>query len=140
MFLNCNKNPNINPVNKVKIIDILFKRDIMNNWSGDKIQVNHDPEVIANSLNLMIGINDSIVAWLDVKELDLILDLLDNKDIRIEYDAVIPIDKIIRSNNSVLIFDLNIFSIIISFEKNPDMKGIPIRAILLIPKIVRVKG
>lgn len=40
------------------------------------------------------------------------------------------------------IFKLDIitFSIIESFEKNPDMKGAPIKAILLTPKIVNVIG
>lgn len=114
--------------------------DIMNNCSEDNIQVNHDPEVMANNLKIIIGIKDSIEEWLDDRGWDLILDLLDDSDIRTEYDAVIPIDSVISISIVKFKFDDIIFSRMISFEKNPDMNGIPISAILFTPRIDNVIG
>lgn len=56
------------------------------------------------------------------------------------YDAVIPIDIIIITYKYIFIFEYIILSKIISLEKNPDMKGMPIRAKLLTPNKVKVKG
>lgn len=66
--------------------------------------------------------------------------LLDKNIIRNEYDAVIPIDEIIISVNIDSIFDEIIFSIIISFEKYPEVKGNPINAILVILSVDKVDG
>lgn len=66
--------------------------------------------------------------------------LFERKDIRIEYVAVIPIDIIIKLDIDTFIEEDIIFSIMESLEKNPDMNGIPIRAILLIPNILSVIG
>lgn len=71
---------------------------------------------------------------------DLIIILLEKLDIRIEYLAVNPIDIIIKIDNKLLILDEIIFSMITSFEKNPDINGIPIRAILVIPRVEIIKG
>lgn len=95
LFLNCNIKPIINPINSKIIINILFVYEIINVWSGDRIHVNHDPEVILNILSNTIGIIDSIVEWFDGIGFDLIFDFIDDNDIRMEYEAVIPIDIII---------------------------------------------
>lgn len=57
-----------------------------------------------------------------------------------EYDAVIPIESIIIIDKIKFRLEVNINSIITSFEKKPDINGIPIRAILLIPKMDNIKG
>lgn len=120
------------------IILILYGRK--NNCSGDDSQESQFPEVIANNLRVKIGIKALFELWFHVIGLDLIFDLLENVDIRIEYEAVIPIDKVINININILKFDEIIFSKIISFEKNPDINGIPIRAILFTPKIDKIIG
>ena len=123
----------------MRIENLIFSL-IINSWSGEIIHVSHDPDVIANKLNVIIGIKEFIDWWLDWNARDLMLDLFEIKDIRIEYAAVIPIEDSITIDNIRFKFDEIIFSIIMSFEKNPDMKGIPIRAILLIPKIDKERG
>lgn len=125
---------------RIIIIIILNKGVIRNICSGIINHVIHDPDVIPIDLRIKIGINALIDWWLENKGLDLFLNFLDEKDIRREYEVVIPIDNIIRINIGVFV-DLEIvFSIIISFEKNPDMNGTPIRAILFTPKMVKVIG
>lgn len=59
---------------------------------------------------------------------------------RIEYAAVIPRDIIIINDKKETIFELIIFSMIESFEKNPDMKGIPISVMFEIAIIVKRLG
>lgn len=66
--------------------------------------------------------------------------LFDSIDMRIEYDIVIPIEEIIINVNRDSIFNLISFSIIVSFEKNPDINGIPIKDILVKPSVVEVNG
>lgn len=75
-----------------------------------------------------------------VSGFDLIIFLLDVINIRIVYDDVIPIDIIIISDSIEFVFDIIIVSIIVSFEKNPDVKGIPINIILDNPIIVGIMG
>lgn len=140
LFLNWNNIPIVNPIISVSIMIVLFRFDIINVWSGDNSHVSHEPEVIPNILSIMIGVMEFIDLWLDMKGLDLISCLLECKDIRIVYEAVIPIDRVIRMSIVMLILDEIILSIIESFEKNPDMKGIPIKAILFTPKIDKVRG
>lgn len=140
LFLNCSINPNKIPVNRMIKIIILFVMLSRYTWSDDKSHVIQDPEVIANILNTIMGIKDSSVWWLDIHGCDLIIDLFEKSVIRIEYEAVIPMDKIIKIDIMKFRFEVNINSIITSFEKNPDMNGIPIKAILLIPKIEIVNG
>lgn len=114
--------------------------DIMKSCSGINIQVNHEPDVIPNILSSIIGVKALMDKWLWVIDFDLILDLLEDNDMRIEYDAVIPIDIVININIVMFILDDSIFSKITSLEKNPDINGIPIKAILLIPKIDKIIG
>lgn len=140
MFLNWRIKPNNTPIIKVIIIiNFLFKGK-KNNCSGDIIHDSHVPDVIANNLNVIIGIIASMDLWFHDNEFNLMEDLLDNIDIRNEYDAVIPIDKIISINIRELKLEKIIFSKIISFEKNPDMNGIPIKANLFTPKIDKIIG
>lgn len=61
-------------------------------------------------------------------------------DIRVEYMVVRAIDVIIIKDRIHSSLDEIIFSIIISFEKNLDKNGIPINAILVIPKVEDTKG
>lgn len=140
IVLNCNINPSVNPKINIDIIIIFSYIDNINNCSGDSIQVNHDPEVIPNDLNIRIGIKKLMEEWFWEVGLDLMFDLLDNRDIRIEYEAVIPIDMIIKINIVRFKCDDNIFSKITSLEKNPDMKGIPIKASLFIPSSDKIMG
>lgn len=70
----------------------------------------------------------------------MIEDLFVYQVIRKEYEAVIPIDRIINVNIIVFKFDDIMFSIMISFEKKPDINGIPIKAILFNPKIEETIG
>lgn len=60
--------------------------------------------------------------------------------IRKEYIDVMEIDKIIKREIKIVILDEIIFSIIESFEKNPDINGIPINDKFEIPNILRVAG
>lgn len=66
--------------------------------------------------------------------------MLDENIIRREYEAVNPIDKIIIIVNIHSIFEEIIFSMIISLEKNPDVNGRPIKAILVMVKITEIIG
>lgn len=60
--------------------------------------------------------------------------------IRKEYDLVRLIEKIIRRDNQrIKLFDIRC-SMIASLEKNPERKGIPIRARLVVPRAVKVRG
>lgn len=91
-------------------------------------------------LRIIIGIKQFIDWWLDIQGCDLINDLFEKRVIRMEYDAVIPIDIIIKMDKVKFKLEVNINSMMTSFEKNPDMNGIPIRAILLIPRIDIIRG
>lgn len=68
------------------------------------------------------------------------MSLFDRMAIRIEYTMVNPIEIIIRIVSIHSNFEEIIFSIIISFEKNPDMKGIPIRDMEVIPITEDMRG
>lgn len=57
-----------------------------------------------------------------------------------EYVLVIPMDIIIKIDINKDKLEEIIDSIIASLEKNPDMKGRPIRAILEIPNTLSIKG
>ena len=59
---------------------------------------------------------------------------------RNEYNDVIEIDIIIINDKIIEKLDEIIFSIIESFEKNPDMNGIPINDRFEIPNIDNVIG
>lgn len=72
--------------------------------------------------------------------LDLFIVLFDIKDIRIVYEAVSPIDKIIMIDKKKLNSDLIIVSMIVSFEKNPEVNGIAINIILDNPRIEIIRG
>lgn len=66
--------------------------------------------------------------------------MVEKNDIRNEYVAVIPIEITISEVSKDSNFNEINLSIIASFEKNPDMNGIPIKANLVIPKIEGVSG
>lgn len=66
--------------------------------------------------------------------------MVDNKFIRIVYNLVIKIDEIMMNVSVEFNFDVNINSIIASFEKNPDKNGNPISAILFNPNIDEIIG
>lgn len=140
LVLNCIINPIIVPIIKIEIIINLWLYDIIYSCSDVSNQVNHEPDVIPNILSNIIGVKASNDKWLWVMGCDFILDLLEDNDIRIEYDAVIPIDIVINNSIVMFILDDSIFSKITSLEKNPDMNGIPIKANLLIPKIDKIIG
>lgn len=138
--MNCKVNPNINPIIKSINNDILLLKDIINICSGDRIQVNIDPDLIPKDVSIIIGIKASIERWFEVIGFDLILNLFEENDIRIEYDAVIPIDKVIKISIIIFKFEDIIFSKIISLEKNPDINGIPINDNLFTPNIDKTIG
>lgn len=66
--------------------------------------------------------------------------LKDNFIMRKEYMAVIVIDEIINKDIICINVDLIIISKIISLEKNPDIKGSPIKAIKEIPIVEEMIG
>lgn len=99
-----------------------------------------EPIKIAIGLINKIGIFEYKEEWLFESDLHLIVNLLDKCIIRIEYDAVIPIVEIIIKVKIHSIFEEIIFSIIMSLEKNPEVKGNPIKAALVNPRIVVVIG
>lgn len=66
--------------------------------------------------------------------------LLEKYIIRNEYEAVIPIEEIINSVNKHSSFDEINFSIIISFEKYPEVNGSPISVMFVILKVDKVNG
>lgn len=72
--------------------------------------------------------------------MDLIEFLFDENIIRIEYEAVIPIDEIIIKVSKHSSFEEIIVSIMTSFEKNPEVKGNPIKAAFVIIKVDDTKG
>lgn len=78
--------------------------------------------------------------WFCESGLYLIIILLDKNIIRSEYDAVIPIDIIIINVNIHSNFDEINFSMIMSFEKYPEVNGNPIRAVFVIIKVDNVFG
>lgn len=139
-LLNWSINPRNVPEIKITKILILLLGEIRNNCSDETNHVSHDPEVIAIILRIMMGIKQFKDWWFDVKGWDKIWGLFENKVMRMEYDAVIPIDNIIKVDRVKFKLDIIINSIITSFEKNPDMNGIPISAILLIPRMDNIKG
>lgn len=139
-LLNDNIDPKIIPIIIIIIMMILlcgFNRKICSEF---RIHDDHTPRTIVIGLIIRMGIYDSKLVWLIWLGFDFIKYLYDSSDIRIEYDAVIPIEIIII----IVRVDFNFveisLSIIASFEKKPDKKGIPINLSLVIPKIDIVKG
>lgn len=88
----------------------------------------------------MIGIKQLRDWWFDIQGWNFVKDLFENRVIRMEYDAVIPMESTIIIDKIKFRLEVSINSIITSFEKKPDINGIPIRAILLIPRIDNIKG
>lgn len=140
LFLNWKVKPKMSPVMRINVIIFLFSIEIIKSCSEDNNHVSKDPDVIPNNLRIEIGISEYMDLWFDENGCDLIRVLFDDKDIRIEYEAVIPIDKVIMSIIIKFILDEIINSIIVSLEKNPDINGIPIKAILFSPRIDWVSG
>lgn len=135
-----NNNPVIIPI--IKIVGIIVLKELGNIivcW-GYKFHVIIIPNEIAVGLISRIGRFDESFEWLFKSGFNLISILLDRYIIRREYDAVIPIDKIINIVNKHSILDEIIFSIIWSFEKNPDVNGKAISAIFVIPKDDEIRG
>lgn len=108
--------------------------------SGLIVQLSSEPDGIIIILIVKIGKLYIYEWWFDELGNNFIVILLEISVIRIEYSAVNPTDVIISIDKIHSSFDDIIFSIIISFEKNPDMKGIPINDILVIPNTVCVSG
>lgn len=88
----------------------------------------------------VIGVFEKKFSWNRVSGLDLNENLFDIKDIRKVYEAVIPIDRIIKNVIIKLNFEEIIVSIIMSLEKNPEVNGIAINIIPDKPKIDKTKG
>lgn len=139
LFLNVGRNPISKPVISEIIIINLYVFDMKNICSGFNNQFIVVPDIILINLIRMIGLFENLVVWFEFINFFNKF-LLENKDIRIEYEAVIPIDIIIIMDKIDSILLEIIFSIIASFEKNPDIKGIPISAMFVIPIIDKVSG
>lgn len=127
------------PINSnVKIVIFVFIFNIIS-CCGIKIQVIVGPIIKTINDKIIIGTLHLFDVWFILIGCVLIIILFEIIDIRIEYDAVNPNDKIIINDKIYsILYDDNNFSKIISFEKNPDLNGNPIKAIEVIPKIVDV--
>lgn len=138
-FLNDSIIPTVRPI--VRVIRIMFLNLLGKNsiLSGFNIHRSVEPSRIASGLIISNGILEYIEVWLFESGLDLIRFLFDIFSIRNEYEAVIPIDEIIINVSKHSNFEFTIFSIIMSFEKYPEVKGNPIRAALVMPNVVVVK-
>lgn len=137
-FLNDNIIPNINPNINIEMMFIFDFKGINIICSDDNIHEVIEPDVIEIIDINEITIKGEFVKWFSDIGFDLMFSLFDIIDIRIEYDAVIPIDIIIIVDKINSSLEDIIFSIIKSFEKNPDVNGNPIRAMLVVPKTVDV--
>lgn len=102
----------------------------INSWVGIDIQESIAPLVIDKGAIIIKGI--SIRFFGVVVESFFVFKIIINVSfiVRIEYVAVIPIEEIIKIDKICVNIDFIIISIIISFEKNPDINGIPIKAII----------
>lgn len=140
LFLKESIIPIKNPNSKVIMIIFLYWLGKNSICSGFNIHIMIDPIIIAIGLIIRIEVFECEEEWLFKSGFDLREFLLDKYIIRSEYDAVIPIDEIIMMVSKHSIFDEIIFSIIMSFEKNPEVKGRPIRAALVRPKMIEDIG
>lgn len=98
------------------------------------------PIKIAVGFIIIIGIFDNEFEWFCESSLCFIEIKLLLNIIRKEYDAVIPTEEIIMNVSMHSSFDEINFSIIISFEKYPDVKGRPISVILVILNVDKING
>lgn len=137
-------NESVIPINEpntsiIKIINLYILGKMRICW-GFISHINNIPKEIDSEVIMMIGVFEKIWVWNIVSGLDFNENLLDINVIRIVYDAVNPIEKIIKY--TIIRFSLEeiIDSIIESFEKNPDVNGIAISIILDNPKIDSVNG
>lgn len=137
--MNDRNKPSISPNVSINVIVILWINGIIIICSEFNIHIILVPVIMEIRDIIIIGIIQKFDIWFVVLGLDLIIYLFDNINIRIEYEAVIPTDIIIVIISKDSIFDEIIFSIIMSFEKKPDIKGNPINDIIVIPKIEDVK-
>lgn len=115
-----------------KILNFIWFGRIYN-WVGIDIQEKTAPLVIDNGAMIIKGI--SIRFFEVVVESFFVLKIIVNVSfiVRIEYVAVTPIEEIIKIDKICINLDFIIISIIISFEKNPDINGSPIKASIAIP-------
>lgn len=109
-------------------------------WWGFVIHIIIAPRGIEMRDIRVIGMLVYIFLWKFVSGFDFERCLLDRKDIRIVYEAVIPMEEIIKRDIMKLDLVLINISIIMSLEKNPEVNGSPIRVILDSPSIEDVKG
>lgn len=135
LFLKFNNTPIKNPEIKMKGMEnfkILGNRNIC--WGLINHIIIEPIKIDIGDINI-IGIIAGKGVWCEWFVFDFVINLLELINIRIEYDTVNPIDKIIIKDINEFVFDEVNNSIILSLEKNPDVKGKPIRAMLAIPKI-----
>lgn len=108
--------------------------------SGLIIHNNMIPIKIAVGLIIIIGMLEKLFEWFWILDLCLMSVLFDRYIIRNEYKAVILTEEIINSVNIHSNFEDINFSMIISFEKYPEVNGNPINAMFVILNEVNVDG
>lgn len=84
LFLNWNIKPKSVPVKRIIKMRSFSWEEIRNSCSEDNNHDNHEPDVIAKILNIIIGIKHSIDWWLEIQAWDLIRGLLEKRVIRRE--------------------------------------------------------
>lgn len=120
-------------INKiVEIISFIFKGKIIF-WGQNIIHDNIAPVIIDIGAIIINGISIFKMEGEEANR-DLIIILKVNIVVRREYVTVIPTDEIIKIDINWMKCDFIIISKIISLEKNPDINGSPIRAIIEIPR------
>lgn len=139
-FLKNNELEIITPMIRDKIIIYLFIDGIINIWLGIWIHKYIKPK---NTENKDIFIIEFSIIWsvmINISGFDFNVNLDVDSISRNEYMVVIAIDIIIRREIYMVRFEYIIFSIIESFEKNPDINGIPIKDRFDILKMHKVMG
>lgn len=123
------------PIVRDKIIRNLKVLGIINSWLGEYTHKYKTPKITEKTAILMVGFSIGEFEIV-MSGLDFIINLEARLIKRNEYRDVIEMDNTIIIEIIIVKFDEIIFSIIESFEKNPDIKGIPIRDKFEIPIIV----
>lgn len=132
--------PNVTPSSMNAIINIFRLFGIMIICSGIIVHIIIVPNIIGDILIMKIGVLDMFIEWFIKSGFDFIVILFDSFIIRNEYEAVIPIEIIINNVKMHFNFIEIIFSMIISLDINPDVKGRPINAVFVIPNVDEIKG
>jgi len=108
--------------------------------SGEDIQSISVPMKMEKGAIIIIGYSMKFEGWNVISGLDFIKNFMEKEIIRIEYNEVIPIERIIKNLVNEKVLEKISVSIIGSLEKNPDIKGIPIRDMEAIPRIEEISG